>query len=68
MPPKNRIIHIVDAHPAMVLFRTASTIAQTIPHKPRILATIPIPTIQDIGLIDRLVIPSAAKASIFLSG
>lgn len=61
MPPKKQIIHTVDAHPAIVLPSIAVMTAQIIPIPPIRLTRKPNPVIIEIGLIDKLVMPSKAK-------
>ena len=61
-------MQIVLAHPVIDKPANAVIIAQSAPANPNKLNEIPIPEINRIGFIDRLVIPSKAKANIFLRG
>lgn len=61
-------MHVVEAHPITVFPRIASTTAQIIPMKLMNATKTPMPIIILMGFIERLVIPSNARASILLSG
>ena len=58
----------VEAQPATVLPRMASTTAQIMNARPIRLKTTPKVVIRVIGFTDRLVMPLKASASIFRSG
>ena len=58
----------VEAQPATLLPMAAHTMAQMTPIKLTRLTTMPAPVMMRIGLLERLVMPSKASASILLRG
>ena len=59
---------MVEAQPATTLPRMASMMAQITPMKLIRLTTMPAPVMMRMGLLERLVMPSKASASILLRG
>ena len=61
-------MHTMEAQPATLLPMAAHTMAQMTPIKPTRLTAMPAPVMMRIGLLERLVMPSKARASILLRG
>ncbi len=61
-------MQMVEAQPATALPRAAHTMAQMTPIKLTRLTTMPAPVMRRMGLLERLVMPSKARASILLRG
>ena len=59
---------MVEAQPATTLPSAACTMAQMTPMKLMRLTTMPAPVMSRMGLLDRLVMPSKASASILRRG
>ena len=68
MPPIRQTMQTVLAQPATVLPISAPMTAHTTPMKLRMLNSIPMPVMSRMGLLDRLVMPSKARASILDRG
>ena len=67
-PPMKQTMQTIEAQPATDEPRMACTMAQMTPMKPIRLTTMPAPVMMRMGLLDRLVMPSKASASILLRG
>ena len=67
-PPTTQTMQMVEAQPATTLPMAACTMAQITPIKLMRLTTMPAPVMRRMGLLERLVMPSKASASILRRG